>query len=112
MDRLSAIFSALSDPTRRAILARLSDGPASATRLAKPFPISQPAISRHIKVLRSAGLIAQTREGQWRRCVLKPETMAEAADWLDQYRKFWDQSLTRLDTYLTKIQTPKKGKIS
>lgn len=103
-DRLSTAFSALADPTRRAILARLALGEASVTELAEPFEMSLPAISKHLKVLEQAGMIAQSREKQWRPRRLEPGPLKEAADWLDHYRKFWDQSFDRLDAYLKMLQ--------
>ena len=105
MDVLSATFSALADPTRRAILARLSSGEATVNELAKPFDISLPGISKHLKVLEKAGLISRGREAQWRPCRLKPEVLKEAADWLEYYRKHWEQSFDRLDNYLKAIQS-------
>src|SRR4051794_24679670 len=103
-DRLSAIFSALADPTRRAILARLATGEASVTELARPFEISLPAISKHLKVLERAGLISRGREAQWRPCRLEAGAMKDAADWLDAYRRLWEERLDRLDEYLTELQ--------
>ena len=103
-DRLSAVFSALADPTRRAILARLSAGEASVTELAEPFAMSLPAVSKHLKVLERAGLISKGREAQWRPCRLEPGVMKEAADWLDAYRQLWEVSFDRLGTYLREIQ--------
>jgi DNA-binding transcriptional ArsR family regulator len=103
-DRLSTAFAALADPTRRAILARLALGEASVTELAEPFDMSLPAISKHLKVLEQAGMIAQSREKQWRPRRLEPGPLKEAADWLDHYRKFWDQSFDRLDAYLKMLQ--------
>src|SRR5262245_40324291 len=103
-DRLSLIFSALADPTRRAILARLADGSASVTELAAPFAMSLPAVSKHLKVLERAGLIARGREAQWRPCRLDPAPLREVASWLDEYRRHWDEQLDRLDTYLAEIQ--------
>jgi DNA-binding transcriptional ArsR family regulator len=100
IDPISSTFSALADPTRRAILARLSLGETSVTELAAPFEMSMPAISRHLKVLEHAGLISRGREAQWRPCRLNPEPMKQAADWLDAYRKHWEESLDRLDEYL------------
>ena len=107
-DRLTTTFAALADPTRRAILARLSHGEASVTELAKPFDMSMPAISKHLKVLERAGLIERSREAQYRPCRLAPEPLRELSDWIDQYRQFWEQSLDRLDDYLQELQT--KGK--
>ena len=103
-DRLSQIFGALADPTRRAILARLADGDANVSELAAPFSISLPAISRHLKVLERAGLIARGRSGQWRSSSLDAAPLKEAADWMDQYRIFWDASLDRLDDHLRRIR--------
>ena len=99
-DRLTATFQALADPTRRAILARLALGQTSVSELAEPFDISGPAISRHLKVLEQARLIARTRDGQWRRCRLRPAPLKAAANWLDQYRRHWDESLDRLAAFL------------
>ncbi|MEO6192098.1 MAG: metalloregulator ArsR/SmtB family transcription factor [Thermoanaerobaculia bacterium] len=104
-DHLSAIFSALADPTRRAILARLTTGEASVTELAEPFEMSMPAISKHLKVLERAGLIARGREAQWRPCRLEAEPLKEAADWLEHYRRFWEQSFDRLGEYLRELQS-------
>jgi len=110
-DRLSTTLSALADPTRRAILARLALGETSVTEIAKPFAMSLPAVSKHLKVLEPAGLIASGREAQWRPCRLEPEPLREVAGWLDHYRKFWDESFDRLDDYLRELQAkPKKGK--
>ena len=105
MDTLSLTFSALADPTRRAILSRLSKGNATVNELAEPFNMSLPGISKHLKVLERAGLISRGREAQWRPCTLKPEVLKEAADWLDYYRKHWEESFDRLDSYLKQIQT-------
>lgn len=103
-DSLSATFSALADPTRRAILARLASGEKSAGELAKPFSISQPAITKHLKVLERAGLIERSRRAQWRPCRLKAAPMREASDWIEQYRTFWEERLDRLEEYLQEIQ--------
>jgi DNA-binding transcriptional ArsR family regulator len=103
-DQLSHTFAALADPTRRAILARLASGEASVTELARPFDMSLPAISKHLKVLERAGLIAQGREAQWRPRVLRAEPLREAAEWLEEYRRFWEQSLDRLEQYLGELQ--------
>jgi DNA-binding transcriptional ArsR family regulator len=103
-DRLSEIFSALADPTRRAILARLLDGEASVKELAKPFAMTPPAITKHLKVLERAGLITRSREAQWRPCRLEPEPLKEVNQWLDRYRRFWDESLSKLDDYLQHLQ--------
>src|SRR5271170_3601935 len=107
-DQISSTFSALADPTRRAILARLALGETSVTELASPFEMSMPAISRHLKVLEKAGLIARGREAQWRPCKLKAEPMKQAADWLDEYRRFWDESFDRLGEYLQELQAKEK----
>jgi|SRR5580700_2544836 DNA-binding transcriptional ArsR family regulator len=103
-DPLSATFGALSDPTRRAILARLAVGEASVTELAGPFRMSLPAVSRHLKVLERAGLIARSRAAQWRPCRLAPEPLKEATEWLEEYRRFWDESLDNLADYLKELQ--------
>ncbi|MBD2165241.1 winged helix-turn-helix transcriptional regulator [Calothrix membranacea FACHB-236] len=103
-DQLSVTFAALADPTRRAILAHLAKGEASVTELAQPFEMSLPAISKHLKVLERAGLIARGREAQWRPCRLEAQTLKEAADWIEQYRQFWEQNLDRLDEYLQQLQ--------
>jgi DNA-binding transcriptional ArsR family regulator len=103
-DRLSATFSALADPTRRAILTRLAAGETSVTELAEPFAMSLPAISKHLKVLERAGLIARGRSAQWRPCRLEAGPMKGAADWLEQYRSFWEASFDRLDDYLKRLQ--------
>jgi DNA-binding transcriptional ArsR family regulator len=103
-DRLSATFAALADPTRRAILARLASGETSVQELAAPFRISLPAVSRHLKVLEAAGLIVRSREAQWRPARLEAEPLREAADWLEHYRRFWEESFDRLDDYLKELQ--------
>jgi len=103
-DQLSATFAALADPTRRAILARLVAGEASVTSLAEPFAMSLPAISKHLKVLQRAGLIARGRAAQWRPCRLEAGPLRDAADWLEHYRRFWEQSLDRLEDYLAELQ--------
>jgi DNA-binding transcriptional ArsR family regulator len=105
-DHLSATFAALADPTRRAILARLATGAASVTELAEPFEMSLPAVSKHLKVLERAGLIARGRQAQWRPCRLEAAPLKDAADWLEHYRRFWEQSLDRLEDYLRELQTP------
>jgi DNA-binding transcriptional ArsR family regulator len=107
-DRLSTTFAALADPTRRAILARLTLGETSVNQLAEPFDISLPAISRHLKVLEKAGLITRGREAQWRPCKLNPEQLKTAADWLEEYRRFWEGSFDRLDDYLHKLKSNRK----
>lgn len=103
-DRLSVIFSALADPTRRAILARLAEGDATVSELAEPFDISLPAISRHLKVLEQAGLITRSRNAQWRSSSLNPEPLQEVTAWVERYRRFWDASFDRLDAHLRRIQ--------
>jgi DNA-binding transcriptional ArsR family regulator len=107
-DHLSATFSALADPTRRAILARLATGETSVTELAEPFEMSLPAVSKHLKVLERAGLIARGREAQWRPCRLKAGPMKDAAAWIDDYRRFWAESFDRLDDYLKQLQKKEK----
>ena len=106
-DQLSITFKALADPTRRAILARLSLGEVSVLELAKPFDMSLPAISQHLKVLEKAGLVARSREAQWRPCRLDAARLKQATEWLDEYRRFWDGSFDRLDRYLAKTQAKK-----
>jgi DNA-binding transcriptional ArsR family regulator len=103
-DPLSATLAALADPTRRAILARLALGETSVTELAEPFEMSLPAVSKHLKVLERAGLIARGREAQWRPCRLEAGPLKDVAAWVESYRRFWDQSLDRLDDYLQKLQ--------
>jgi DNA-binding transcriptional ArsR family regulator len=103
-DRLSLIFAALADPTRRAILARLADGDATVTELAEPFSISMPAISRHLKVLERAGLISRSRSGQWRSSTLEATPLREATEWMERYRVFWDASFERLDAHLRRVR--------
>lgn len=105
---LSITFSALADPTRRAILARLALGETSVTELAKPFSISPPAVTKHLKVLQRAGLVTQGRQAQWRPCQLNAAPLREAADFIEQYRQHWEQSLNRLDAYLKKLQSEEK----
>ena len=102
MDALSQTFSALADPTRRAILARLADGDATVGELAEPFEMSLPAVSRHLKVLTQAGLIERSAEAQWRRCALRGEGLRAAAGWIEFYRRFWEESFNRLDAFLTR----------
>ena len=104
-DPLSATFGALADPTRRAILARLAEGPATVKELSEPFVISGPAISRHLRVLQSAGLIVQGRQAQWRPRTLQAEPLREVAAYADKYRKFWEASHSKLDDYLKQIQS-------
>jgi DNA-binding transcriptional ArsR family regulator len=107
-DRLSTTLAALADPTRRAILARLTSGEASVTQLAEPFEMSMPAISKHLKVLERGGLIARGREAQWRPCRLKAGPLKDVADWAEQYRRFWTESFDRLDDYLRDVQYKEK----
>jgi DNA-binding transcriptional ArsR family regulator len=107
-DPLSVTFSALADPTRRAILARLALGETSVTELAEPFSMSLPAISKHLKVLEHAGLIARGREAQWRPCRITPIALKDVDGWLDKYRRFWDESFDRLDDYLQELQAQEK----
>jgi DNA-binding transcriptional ArsR family regulator len=104
-DHLSATYAALADPTRRAILARLAAGEATVGELAEPFAISLPAVSKHLKVLERAGLIARGRKAQWRPCRLEAGPLKDAARWLDHYRCFWDNSFDRLDEYLGELQS-------
>lgn len=106
-DHLSAIFAALADPTRRAMLARLTQGEATVKELAEPFNISLPAVTKHLKVLQRAGLITQGREAQWRPCRLEAAPLREVNDWLERYRRFWDESLDKLDVYLKALQQEK-----
>jgi DNA-binding transcriptional ArsR family regulator len=107
-DSLSATFAALADPTRRAILARLAVGETSVSDLAEPFDMSLPAVSKHLKVLERAGLIARGREAQWRPCRLKPIALREVDDWLEKYRRFWEERFDRLDDYLRELQAKEK----
>lgn len=111
-DQLSKTFSALADPTRRAVLARLAQGEANVSDLAQPFlkDMSLPAITKHLKVLEKAGLITKTREAQWRPCKLNPDALKDAADWMEQYRMFWEESFDRLDAYLKTVNTAKSAK--
>lgn len=103
-DSLSTTFQALADPTRRAILARLAGGEASVSDLAQPFAISLPAVSRHLKVLEHAGLIARSREAQWRPCRLSAGPLKEVANWIETYRRFWDDSFDRMGAYIAELQ--------
>jgi DNA-binding transcriptional ArsR family regulator len=107
-DPLSATFSALADPTRRAILARLADGEASVTELAEPFDMSLPAVSKHLKVLERAGLIIRGRDAQWRPCRLDAGRLRDVAAWVDEYRRCWEQSFDRLDDYLRDLKMKEK----
>jgi len=108
VDHLSATFSALADPTRRAILARLAQGEASVAELSQPFSMTAPAVTKHLKVLQKAGLITQGRQAQWRPCKLEAAPMHEAADFIEQYRQFWEQRLERLDSYLKQLQAQER----
>src|SRR5690348_11471630 len=108
-DPLSVTFAALADPTRRAILARLAEGEATVNQLAEPFAMTLPAVSKHLKVLEGAGLITRGRNAQWRPCPLDARPLRDAADWMQQYRRFWEGRLDRLDEHLTKMM---KGKQS
>jgi DNA-binding transcriptional ArsR family regulator len=103
-DSLSLTFSALADPTRRAILSRLSKGETSVTELAEPFDMTMPGISKHLKVLERAGLIARGREAQWRPCRLAATPLRDVSNWVEHYRRFWEQSFDRLDEYLKELQ--------
>ena len=107
-DRLTSTLAALADPTRRAILTRLIDGEASVTELAEPFEMSLPAVSKHLKVLERAGLITRGREAQWRPCRLTASPLKDVADWVEHYRRFWTESLDRLDIYLQELQAKEK----
>src|SRR5216117_1389334 len=108
-DELSATFSALADPTRRAILARLARGEASVTELAEPFEMSLPAVSKHLKVLERAGLIARSRDAQWRPCRLQANPLKDIADWVEYYRRHWEESFEKLDRYLKELQRKNKS---
>ncbi|WP_439661663.1 ArsR/SmtB family transcription factor [Lentzea sp. HUAS TT2] len=108
MDQLSATFAALADPTRRAILARLTEGPATVKELSEPFDISGPAISKHLRVLEKAGLITRGREAQWRPCQLDATPLQEVTVWAENYRRFWDASYERLDALLTEMKENEK----
>jgi DNA-binding transcriptional ArsR family regulator len=109
-DRLSLTFAALSDPTRRAILARLALGEASVKELAEPFSISAPSVTKHLKVLERASLITRSRDAQWRPCRLAAAPLRDVSEWVETYRKFWDQRMNRLDDYLSKLQTKENKK--
>ena len=106
--RLDATFAALADPTRRAILTRLASGEASVMELARPFAMSQPAISKHLKVLERAGLIIRGREAQWRPCRLAAGPLEKVSDWLENYRRFWEESFDRLDDYIRELKKKEK----
>ena len=108
-DRLSTTFAALADPTRRAILARLLSGECSVGELAEPFEMSMPAVSKHLRVLERAGLIAQRREAQWRRCRIKAGPLKEVSDWTERYRQVWEERLDRLDDYVQQLKAKEKG---
>lgn len=103
-DPLSSTFGALADPTRRAILARLASGPATVNQLAEPFPVSLQAISKHLKVLERAGLVSRGRDAQYRPCELRPEPLKQVTEWLQRYRRFWEESFGQLDDYLIELQ--------
>jgi DNA-binding transcriptional ArsR family regulator len=107
-DTLSKTFSALADPTRRAILSHLASGQASVTELAQPFEMTLPAVSKHLKVLEQAGLIARSRNAQWRPCRLEAGPLKDADDWLERYREFWEERFDRLEQYLEEVQGEKK----
>ena len=107
-DQLDAVFSALADPSRRAILAELAERDATVTELTAPLPISMPAVSRHLKVLERAALISRTRSGKWRASHLEAAPLREAADWIERYRRFWDASRTRLDAHLAAVRADNK----
>jgi DNA-binding transcriptional ArsR family regulator len=108
MDQLSSTFAALADPTRRAILARLATGECSVTELAEPFEMSMPAVSKHLRVLERAGLIARRREAQWRPCRLEPGPLKDVADWAERYRSIWEQRFDRLEAYLHELKAKEK----
>lgn len=110
LDRLSTTFAALADPTRRAILARLCAGECSVTELAEPFDMSLPAVSKHLRVLERAGLIARRRDAQFRPCRIEPGPLKEVVDWAEHYREIWEGRLTRLDTYLQRMKSKKEAK--
>jgi DNA-binding transcriptional ArsR family regulator len=110
MDQLSATFTALGDPTRRAILARLAEGEATVNQIAEPFHLKLPTVSKHLKVLQRAGLVSQSRKAQWRPCKLETEPLKEVADWVDRYRRIWDERFNQLDTYLAELQAKEKEK--
>jgi DNA-binding transcriptional ArsR family regulator len=109
VELLDRTFGALADPTRRAILTRLSSGEATVGELAAPFSMTQPAVSKHLKVLERAGLISRGRDAQWRPCKLEPAPLKEVADWVEEYRALWEERLDRLDEYLRELQEPGKG---
>jgi DNA-binding transcriptional ArsR family regulator len=107
-DELSTTFAALADPTRRAILARLAEGEATVNQLAEPFHLKLPTVSKHLKVLQHAGLITQSRKAQWRPCRLETAPLKEVADWVDRYRRIWDERFGQLATFLTELQDKEK----
>ncbi len=107
-DQLSTTFAALADPTRRAILARLASGECSVTELSAPFEMSMPAVSKHLRVLERAGLVARRRDAQWRPCRIEAGPLKEVADWTEHYRRLWEERLDRLDTYLQQLKTKEK----
>ena len=107
-DRLSAVFAALADPTRRSILTNLAAGPSSVKELAKPFRMTAPAVTKHLKVLEKAGLISRCRDAQRRPCVLRADPLREASDWVEKYRRFWEESLDRLEIYLRELNQKEK----
>src|SRR6266487_5852925 len=109
VDQLTRTFAALADPTRRAILGRLADGEATVSELAEPFPMSLQAVSKHLKVLERAGLITRGRTAQWRPCRLEAAALKEVADWVERYRRFWEERLDRLDQYLKEVQATETG---
>jgi DNA-binding transcriptional ArsR family regulator len=109
-DELSQTFAALADPTRRAILARLANGETSVKELAKPFEMTLPAVTKHLKVLQRAGLITQGRQAQWRPCKLEPAKLKDVSNWVEQYRKLWEDRLDRLDDYLKELQAKENGR--
>lgn len=110
VDQLSTTFSALADPTRRAILARLAEGEATVNQLAEPFPVTVQAVSKHLKVLERAGLISRGRTAQWRPCRLRARPLGDATRWLSEYRRFWEASFDRLDEHLRTIQAEDRGR--
>jgi len=109
-DELSSTFAALADPTRRAILARLANGEATVNQLAEPFRLKLPTVSKHLKVLQRAGLVTQSRKAQWRPCRLEPAPLKDVADWVERYRRIWDERLNQLDAYLTELQEKEKSR--
>ncbi|OJU63714.1 MAG: transcriptional regulator [Armatimonadetes bacterium 55-13] len=110
VDQLSVTFAALADPTRRAILARLAQGETSVKELAQPFEMSLPAVTKHLKVLENAGLVTKSRQAQWRPCRLEATPLREVADWVESYRRYWEQSLDRLESYLMELQAKEKDR--